>query len=46
VFTNNGGGLYIITLVGAPQPGAGNVLTVRSSLGGVSPASPLTKIRP
>ncbi len=46
VFTNNGGGLYIITLVGAPQPGAGNVLRVRSNLGGVSPLTALTRIRP
>jgi hypothetical protein len=45
VFTNSGGGLYILTLVGAPQPGAGNVITVASSLGGVSAPSPITKLR-
>jgi hypothetical protein len=57
-FTNNGGGLYILTLVGAPAPAcnlpAGPFaapcsalpLTVRSNLNGVSPAHALDKIRP
>jgi hypothetical protein len=36
-FTNNGNGLYTLTLVGAPQPStAANAITVRSNLGGVA----------
>jgi Immunoglobulin I-set domain len=35
-FTNAGNGSYTITLVGAPQPAAGNNLVVKSNLGGVS----------
>jgi hypothetical protein len=55
VFTNNGGGLYTITLVGAPPPACGNAtftspcpalpLTVKSNLGGVSPPHGLDRIR-
>jgi hypothetical protein len=37
VLSNNGGGNYTLTLVGAPQP-QGQVLVVRSNIGGVSPA--------
>jgi len=44
-FTNGGGGLYTITLVGAPQPAAGTVLTVRSNLNGISPAHALDRVR-
>ena len=44
-FTNGGGGLYTITIVGAPMPGPGPVLVVRSNLGGVSPAHALDRIR-
>ena len=44
-FTNGGGGLYTITLVGVPQPAAGNSLTVRSNLNGVSPAHALDRVR-
>ncbi|MEI7706374.1 MAG: hypothetical protein WCK73_17450, partial [Deltaproteobacteria bacterium] len=56
--TNSGGGLYILTLVGAPPP-ACNVpsgafatpcaalpLTVKSNLNGQSPAHAVDKIRP
>lgn len=46
-FTNNGGGLYILTLVGAPEPAIPPAvpLVVQSNLGGVSPAHGLDKIR-
>jgi hypothetical protein len=46
-FTNAGGGLYNLTLVGAPEPAVppATPLTVRSSLGGVSAASALTRVR-
>ncbi len=44
-FTNGGGGLYTITLVGVPQPAAGLVLTVTSNLGGTSPPHALDRIR-
>ncbi|MEI7743553.1 MAG: hypothetical protein WCK58_07365 [Chloroflexota bacterium] len=44
-FTNGGGGLYTLTLVGAPQPAAGLVLQVRSNLGGLSPLHALDRIR-
>jgi len=45
-FTNNGGGLYTLTLVGAPEPAIppAKPLTVRSNLLGASPATALTKI--
>jgi hypothetical protein len=39
------GGLWNLVLVGAPQPGAGNVLQVYSNLGGLSPLSALQKVR-
>ena len=47
VFTNNGGGLYTIVLVGAPEPAVppATPLTVHSSLGGTSAPSALTRIR-
>jgi hypothetical protein len=35
--TNNGNGTYTMALIGAPQP-QGQVLVIRSSIGGVSPA--------
>jgi len=38
-------GIYTLTLVGAPQPAAGQVLTVKSNLGGVSPAHALDLVR-
>jgi hypothetical protein len=55
-FTNNGGGLYLITLVGAPRPACRNALPyatpctarpiiVFSSLGGTSGPNALTRIR-
>ena len=46
-FTNNGGGLYLLDIVGAPEPAVppATPLTVKSSLGGTSPASGLTRIR-
>lgn len=55
-FTNNGGGLYVLTLVGAPRPAcnlggtyatpcAQRPIVVQSSLGGASPATALTSIR-
>jgi len=56
-FTNNGGGLYILTLVGAPAPAcnlpagafatpcSAAPLTVKSNLNGLSPAHGLDKIR-
>jgi hypothetical protein len=46
-FTNNGGGLYLLDLVGVPEPAVppATPLVVTSSLGGVSPASGLTRIR-
>ena len=43
--TNGGGGLYTMTLVGVPQPAAGAVLRVQSSLGGVSPFHALDRLR-
>ena len=42
---NNGGGLYTIILVGAPQPGPGTPLTVTSNLGTTSPPHGLDRIR-
>jgi hypothetical protein len=56
LFTNNGNGLYVISLVGAPKPVCNNgglyatpcsfaPIIVRSSFGGVSLPSPVTKIR-
>ena len=46
-FTNNGGGLYTMTLVGAPEPAVPPALPLkaRSNLGGVSPAHGLDRIR-
>ena len=46
-FTNNGGGLYILTLVGAPEPAVppATPLVVTSNLGGRSAPSALTRIR-
>jgi hypothetical protein len=46
--TNTGGGIYTLILVGAPQPAASPArpLTVKSSLGGTSPATALTTLRP
>jgi hypothetical protein len=40
VFTNTGGGLYTLTLVGAPEPAVppATPITVTSNLNGVSPA--------
>jgi hypothetical protein len=43
--TNTGGGIYTFDLVGAPQPGTGLVLTVKSNLNGTSPAHGLDRIR-
>jgi hypothetical protein len=45
--TNTGGGAYTMTLVGAPEAAIppATPLVVTSSLGGTSPASPLTLIR-
>ncbi|MFJ1253575.1 PKD domain-containing protein [Cupriavidus sp. CuC1] len=43
--TNNGGGNYTLALVGAPQPGPGEGLVVKSNLGGSSPPTQLTRIR-
>ena len=43
--TNGGGGLYTMTLVGVPQPAAGAVLRVQSSLGGISPVHALDRLR-
>jgi len=45
VFQNTGGGLYTLTLVGVPQPAAGAVLQVQSSLGGLSPLHALDRLR-
>jgi len=47
IFTNLGGGLYTITIVGAPQPAVAPAtpLTVSSSAGGVSPPHVLDSIR-
>ncbi len=46
-FTNGGGGLYTLTLVGAPEPAIppATPLVVRSSINGVSPAHGLDVIR-
>lgn len=46
-FTNNGGGLYTLTLVGAPEPAIppATPLVVSSNLGGVSPPHGLDRIR-
>jgi hypothetical protein len=43
--TNNGGGNYTLTLIGAPQPGFGEPLIVTSNLGGSSAPTQLTRIR-
>jgi hypothetical protein len=47
-FTNNGAGLYVLTLVGAPQPAAGTAngagLTVTSNIGGTV-TTPLLTVR-
>ena len=45
--TNNGGGLYTLTLVGAPEPAIppATPLVVESNLGGVSPPHGLDRIR-
>jgi hypothetical protein len=47
VLTNNGNGLYTLTLVGAPEPALppARPLVVKSSLGGASPPTGLTRIR-
>jgi hypothetical protein len=45
ILTNGGGGLYTMTLVGAPQPAAGPVLSVRSNLGSTSPGHALDRVR-
>ena len=46
-FTNNGGGLYTMTLVGAPEPAVPPALplTATSNLGTTSPAHGLDRIR-
>ena len=45
--TNNGGGNYTLTLVGVPQPGfTFTPLTVQSNIGGTSPPTALTSVRP
>ena len=46
-FTNNGGGLYLLDIVGAPEPAVppATPLVVFSSLGGQSPPTALTRIR-
>jgi hypothetical protein len=43
-FTNTGGGIYTLTLVGAPQPAGppARPIVVSSSLGGVSPPAAIT----
>jgi hypothetical protein len=45
--TNIGGGSYTLSLIGAPQPAPAPArpLTVKSSLGGISPATALTTLR-
>ncbi len=47
VFTNAGGGLYTLDLVGVPEPAVppATPLVVRSNLGGASPGTALTRIR-
>ena len=46
-FTNTGGGIHSITIVGAPQPASppATPLTVRSSAGGVSPPHGIDRLR-
>jgi hypothetical protein len=46
-FTSTGPGIYLLTLVGAPQPAPSPArpLVVKSSLGGTSPATALTTLR-
>jgi len=45
-FTNTGGGIHTITIVGAPQPASTPPpLTVRSSAGGVSPPHGIDRLR-
>jgi len=46
-FTNTGGGIYTLTLVGAPEPAIppARPLTATSSAGGVSPTHGLDRIR-
>jgi len=47
VFTNNGGGLYILDMVGAPEPAVPPAvpIVVKSSLGGSSVPTGITKLR-
>lgn len=42
---NTGNGNYTLVLVGAPQPASGPVLLVKSSIGGASPQTALTRVR-
>ena len=42
---NGNNGIHTLTLVGAPQPAAGQVLVVKSNLGGVSPGHALDRVR-
>lgn len=46
-FTNTGGGIYTLTLIGAPEPAVppATPLTVKSSAGGTSPPHGLDRIR-
>jgi hypothetical protein len=40
-----GGGIWTLTMVGAPQPAAGPSLTISSNLGGLSPAHGIDRLR-
>ncbi len=48
LFTNTGGGIYTLTLVGAPEPAVPPAapITVRSTAGGVSPPHGIDRLRP
>jgi hypothetical protein len=47
LFTNTGGGIYTLTLVGAPEPAVppATPITVRSTAGGVSPPHGIDRLR-
>jgi hypothetical protein len=44
-FTNHGGGLHTLSLIGAPEPGFNEPLVVTSNVGGSSAPTPITRIR-
>lgn len=45
VFSNTGGGVHTITIVGALQPAAGPVLQAKTNAGGLSALTPVQRLR-